>query len=93
MTDIKNDGGPAFPRFVPEGHYNCGAVDYSGMTLRDWFAATLPSPDPHDIEMERQIDRGRNPHNDNHKPQARAYSRIVADLRYAAADAMMEARK
>lgn len=28
---------PAFPRFVPEGHYN-GSVDEPGMTLRDWFA-------------------------------------------------------
>lgn len=32
-----DDGGPAFPRFVPEGHYN-GSVHAEGMTLRDWFA-------------------------------------------------------
>jgi hypothetical protein len=30
-------GGAAFPRFVPEGHYN-GSVDEQGMSLRDYFA-------------------------------------------------------
>jgi len=38
MEKLKNDGGPAFPRFVPDGHYN-GSVDEQGMTLRDLFAA------------------------------------------------------
>ncbi|MBR8475801.1 hypothetical protein [Burkholderia cenocepacia] len=37
MSEIK-DGGPAFPRFVPDGHYN-GSIDEQGMTLRDYFAA------------------------------------------------------
>lgn len=37
MTE-KYYGGPAFPRFVPDGHYN-GSIDAEGMTLRDYFAA------------------------------------------------------
>lgn len=41
-----NDGGPAFPRFVSEGHYN-GSVDESGMTLRDYFAGKALSVMPY----------------------------------------------
>lgn len=41
MTE-QNDGGPAFPHFVPEGHYN-GSIHYGGMTLRDWFAGQAPT--------------------------------------------------
>ena len=37
MNTTQDDGGPAFPRFVPDGHYN-GSVDFTGMSLRDWFA-------------------------------------------------------
>ena len=32
-----DDGGPAFPHFVPEGHYN-GSVHYPGMSRLDYFA-------------------------------------------------------
>lgn len=38
IADLTADsGGVAFPRFVPDGHYN-GSVDCEGMFLRDWFA-------------------------------------------------------
>lgn len=35
MTDPVNP--PAFPRFIPDGHYN-GSMDIEGMSLRDYFA-------------------------------------------------------
>lgn len=45
MTDLPNDGGPAFP--IPEirdGDGFCVAQAETGMTLRDYFAAaTLPA--------------------------------------------------
>jgi hypothetical protein len=37
VIEAKNIQEPAFPRFVPEGHYN-GSVDFEGMSLRDYFA-------------------------------------------------------
>lgn len=30
---------PAFPLFIPEGHYGTGSEASYGLTLRDWFAA------------------------------------------------------
>ncbi len=41
----RNDGGPAFPHFIPDGHYN-GSVHYPGLTLRDWFAGRVLSSAP-----------------------------------------------
>ena len=40
MSEPIQDPGPAFPRFVPDVHYN-GSCDFSGMTLRDYFAAKV----------------------------------------------------
>lgn len=39
MTEMKNDGGPAFPRPLA-GSDASGTVDFGaeGMSLRDWFA-------------------------------------------------------
>ncbi len=38
-----NDGGPAFPQAVADGHnegvtFSCDMEDGGGMSLRDWFA-------------------------------------------------------
>ena len=33
MSDLPNDGGPAFPLAATSGSFNC-----HGMCLRDWFA-------------------------------------------------------
>jgi len=50
------DGGTAFPRFVPDGHYN-GSVDVTGMSLRDYFAGqALASLDWRDSEQSYDTD-------------------------------------
>jgi len=70
-------GGPAFPRFVPDGHYN-GSVDAEGMTLRDWFAGQALAgymADPN-LVCGDSVARQR-----------------VAKVCYGLADAMLEARK
>lgn len=82
------DGGPAFPNIVTANSQN----DRAGMSLRDYFAIHAPEPSEDDVKMQRQFDRNRNPHNDSHKPPIREHRQIVADLRYAYADAMLTAR-
>lgn len=63
-----------------------------GMTLRDWFATHAPEPTPDRMATERGLDRGRNPHNEPHKPALRADDAIRAQLAYRYADAMLAAR-
>ena len=98
MTDFEQDGGRAFPLFVPESHYDNGSVDFPGMTLRDWFARqALPQavedygqPDLMKSTGQRR-DRG-NPV----LPYANAHmtrEQIIALQAYRYADAMLEARK
>lgn len=64
-----------------------------GMTLRDYFAATLPSPTENEIELQYKLDKACNPYNESHKPKLRERKEVIADLRYIVADAMLEARK
>lgn len=77
---------PAFPV------QDCAAFQCHGMTLRDWFAGIAPEPTPDAIATQQGIDRGRNPHNDSYKPALRSRDQIIAALRYAYADAMLEER-
>ncbi len=79
---------PAFPAGWPEAGYE---PSY-GMTLRDWFAGTAPTPADDDVELQERLDRNRNPHNDSHKPRIRSRAEIIASLRYAYADAMLAER-
>ena len=77
MSDTKiEDGGPAFP--LAEEWVN-GREQNNGMTLRDWFAATIPlTPTELDLVMSR-------------KGSAQHFEEAL--LRYQKADAMIVARK
>ena len=63
------------------------------ITPRDVFAMMAPEPTKEAVDMEKDRDRMRNPHNDSYKPRIRSRSEIVAELKYRYADAMLEARK
>lgn len=93
MTDKINDGGPAFPR---EAYVNPHGVEIrigsDGMTLRDWFAGQAPDVPNWWLEMQRNIDRQRNPLGEPHKPAPREYLQLLAEWRWAYADAMLAAR-
>ena len=87
-----NDGGPAFPMPAStDGNGNVTFAEY-GMSLRDWFAGTLPEPSEDRVNREREIDRAANPHNESHKPPMRNDREIRAYLRYQYADAMLAER-
>lgn len=76
---------PAFPR----DHRHFG---HNGLTMRDWFATHAPEPSPDRMGTERGIDRGRDPHNEVHKPPLRSDDQIRACLAYRYADAMLAQR-
>lgn len=80
---------PAFPTTKPLDGWG---DPHQGMTLRDWFAGIAPEPTPDAIATQQGIDRGRNPYNDSYKPALRSRDQIIAALRYAYADAMLEER-
>lgn len=86
----RNDGGPAFPFVVEEE--GCETAVNRGMTLRDWFAGTLPAPTEGEINDQMNLDKHRNPYNEPHRPRIRDRAEIVAMLRWRAADAMIAAR-
>ena len=65
----------------------------SGMTLRDYFAAHAPEPSEAWISVQRWIDRNRNPHNEPHKPAPRDDFQLIAEYKFAHADAMLKARE
>lgn len=96
---MRKDGGPAFPMSVavgPTDDMYCSA-DVSGgvgMSLRDYFAAHAPLPEPGEIEAQFKYDQARNPHNEpyHNKPKRRSRAEIIADLAYAHADALLKAR-
>lgn len=69
-----------------------GQVGAGGMRLRDYFAAHAPDPSPEAVQLEAERDRLRNPHGDSYKPPRRSVMRIVTELRYRYADAMLAAR-
>jgi len=67
-------------------------MDLNNVTLLDMFAMMAPEPTTAAIQHELQRDAARNPHGDYHKPRRRSSSEIVADLKYAYAHEMNEAR-
>ncbi len=88
--DDRDDGGPAFP---------CPADDLRfqelGMSLRDWFAVRVEVnaysfPDADTAARVMNIDP---PFDDSASEQMRFGFRLQAAIRYAIADAMLEARK
>lgn len=80
------------PAFAQNDWSFCGGDGREGMALRDWFAAMAPDPSDRDVSTQVAFDRGRNPHNDPHKPGLRTENEIRAFLRYRFADAMLIAR-
>lgn len=87
MKDVFLAGGPAFP-----SHGTMGEVAHEGMTLRDYFAIHAPEPSVENIGTQMGLDRGRNPHNDHHKPPLRSKEEIKSFLRYQYSDAMLSER-
>ena len=86
MTDKPNDGGPAFPIETTATPYA------SGLSIRDWFAGQALEPPESWLRMMREVDRARNPHNDSYKPSPRTDFQLVAEWKYAHADAMIAER-
>ena len=74
----KSDGGPAFPSIYNEGP---NALDFCGMSLRDYFAAKAMDAC---LELERRYPTG----NDNQPEYAGAAARA-----YVFADAMLKVRE
>jgi hypothetical protein len=103
MADSKkiDDGGPAFPvevQTMPDGTISPVQTGHMtgwacGVSVRDWFAAHAPEPCAEDVKMQMEFDRSRNPHNDYHKAERRSTLKVIADLKFAYADAMIAARK
>lgn len=62
------------------------------LTVVDFFAALLPEPTKEQIESEMNIDRARNPYNDNWHPKRRSEYEIKCELRYRYALEMMKER-
>lgn len=99
MSRSIDDGGPAFP--VETNAEGRGVQTSSrsgwetGMSLRDWFATYAPAPTKEAIQLQADLDRSRNPHNEvgYGKPPRRSASEIICDLAYEHADNMLKARK
>lgn len=90
MATARNDGGPAFPR---EDYQAIDAPGQRGMTLRDYFASKAPEASAGWIDMRRNSDRMRNPHNDSYKPPLRSETELRAAWAFEWADAMLKARE
>lgn len=76
---MKDDGGPAFPG-DPENYVMSGGKiieDYSGMTLRDYFASQVAGALFTQLEGAGDQDEA---------------AHMVADMSYRTADAMLKAR-
>ena len=80
---MSEDGGPAFPQMrvwnSALGEYE-DTNQYPGMSLRDWFASNAPEPSERWMQMMREIDRSKNPHNDAHKPAPRNDFQLIAEV-------------
>lgn len=63
------------------------------LTVLDVFAVLLPEPAKELVDLERNKDIARNPHNDSYKPKRRSDLEIKCQLRYAYAKAMMKERR
>lgn len=83
MSDIKDDGGPAFPRTANEQDRHADLYSEIGMSLRDYFAAAALTGLITMIARQRVKDLA----------DGVQGGRIEADAAYAIADAMLAARK
>lgn len=86
MSDVKNDGGSAFPVPGHQGHWGNAHATAPGMTLRDYFAAKalvglLACNDGNDYEDERL-----------RRENYETYCTTWAESAYAMADAMLKER-
>ena len=91
----KNDGGPAFPHPALGNDAFQPSYDMSGMSLRDWFAATIVITGPmagFDAETCERI-CGPAPDEDDVLETFMWQAKLMAAARYMIADAMIEARK
>jgi hypothetical protein len=88
----KIDGGPAYPGLV---YAQSGLVEGRGMgmSLRDWFAGKSSEPPQWWIDSMQSMDKARNPYNDPHKPAPRSVFQLIAEWKWANADAMLAARE
>lgn len=60
--------------------------------LRDEWALKSPLPTENQLDMERRLDRGLNPHNDSYKPEIRSDAQITSDRAYTFADDVLAAQ-
>jgi hypothetical protein len=90
MSEIK-DRSAAFPRFVPDGHYN-GSIDEEGMLLRDYLAAHA-SIDNFDIWTHVQEMRAERATYTDQEASVGEIADAIADLKYEIADAMLKRRQ
>jgi hypothetical protein len=63
------------------------------LTVLDYFAIHRPEPSKDAVDHEMERDKMANPHNDTYKPRRRGVAEIRADLRYAFASALLEAKQ
>lgn len=47
------------------------------------------TPSKEEVDMHRQMDRQRNPHNDSYKPPIRSEKELISDLKFRFADAVL----
>lgn len=89
-TKAINDGGPAFPT-DSEAQVGTSTYHFTGMTLRDYFAAHAPAL-PHDLaELAREEADVDNP-DKTHGEKSDVLLSIRAYWNYMYADAMIAAR-
>ena len=94
MTTQPNDGGPAFPSeqgHTPDGLWNQSYCQ--GMSLRDWFAGTVPPlPEATSDAYAESLLGAPPPSSHDRLDHARYWARADAVYRYMCADAMIAAR-
>lgn len=83
-------GGPAFP--MPHSDQPGSYETHPGMTLRDWFAGHAPTAPAWWLDLQRGLDKSRNPYNEARKPPLRGEAELQAAWRYEFAEAMLAAR-
>lgn len=95
MSDMKDDGGPAFPETFQSRDGNVYTTEFrTGLRLRDYFATHAPNPTDEEIQRVETRERVANPHNEPYHDKVRRRGRleIVCALRYEYADAMIKER-
>jgi hypothetical protein len=90
MSETKpiDDGGYAFPVHPQQGDLN-----FSGMSLRDWFAAHAPMWSESERKFRIERDHHITMNDQQHMRRDRNVVELEAECRYQWADAMISARK